>query len=272
MRHKQHIDHDPFNPNNREYNYPLSRGIRKYGKEEYELIIIENDLDPNQLDEREKYWIDYYNTYWNGYNQTIGGTFPTQPIFSEETINIVIEMLKDYSFSFQDIIDKTGLSLTHIYNINTGQRRKRSNIQYPIRPKNAKGSKGIKFDSQENKAIHEMIINSSYSLKQIAEKFHVAYSTICDINAGRTKAYRLSEYQYPLRTKTQLHATNKTKLSNKEIQEIHALLLDTNKTMADIGKKYNVAKSTISLINLGKTKSYKLDGITYPIRQTNFNE
>ena len=29
-RHKQHIDYDPFNPNNKEYDYPLSRGVRKY--------------------------------------------------------------------------------------------------------------------------------------------------------------------------------------------------------------------------------------------------
>jgi hypothetical protein len=30
-RDKQHMRYDPFNINNKEYNYPLSRGVRKYG-------------------------------------------------------------------------------------------------------------------------------------------------------------------------------------------------------------------------------------------------
>lgn len=34
-RHKQHIYYDPFNMNCPEYDYPLSRGIRKYGQDEY---------------------------------------------------------------------------------------------------------------------------------------------------------------------------------------------------------------------------------------------
>ena len=65
-RHKQHIQYDPYNPKNREYNYPLSRGIRKYGVDEYELVILEDDLLQSQLNEREIYWIKFYDTYFNG--------------------------------------------------------------------------------------------------------------------------------------------------------------------------------------------------------------
>ena len=92
-RHKQHILYDPFNMNNKEYDYPLSRGIRKYGAEEYELLILEENIPLDKLDEREKYWIKFYDTYWNGYNQTIGGTFPTKPIYHDDIINLVITML-----------------------------------------------------------------------------------------------------------------------------------------------------------------------------------
>ena len=42
-------------------------------------------------------------------------------------------------------MNKTGVSLTHIYNINTGKRRRQENIVYPIRPSNVKGTKGLKF-------------------------------------------------------------------------------------------------------------------------------
>ena len=46
--------------------------IKKYGIENFDFSILE--LCPiEQLAEREKYWIDYYDTYNNGYNATRGG-------------------------------------------------------------------------------------------------------------------------------------------------------------------------------------------------------
>lgn len=201
-RHKQHTQYDPFNVNNPEYDYPLSRGIRKYGEQEYELVILEDNLLQEQLNEREKYWIAYYDTYFNGYNQTIGGSNPTQPIFTEEKIDTVIEMLRDESYSYKDIIAKTGISMTHIYNINTGKRRKRDNIEYPIRQSNTKGTRGLKFSPEECEQIHQAILKNDKTFKQLGEQFNCSSSTISDINAGRTKAYKLEKYSYPLRTNT----------------------------------------------------------------------
>ena len=162
-RHKQHIKYDPYNPNNKEYNYPLSRGIRKYGEDEYELIILEEDLRQDQLNEREIYWIKFYDTYFNGYNQSTGGSNPVKPIFDDKLIDLVIELLKDYENSYQDICDKTGLSMTHVYNINTGNRRKKDNIQYPIRPSNVAGTRGLKFNPEQNLEIHNLLLNKSLS-------------------------------------------------------------------------------------------------------------
>ena len=198
-RHKQHIKYDPYNPDNREYNYPLSRGIRKYGEDEYELIILEDDLLQSQLNEREIYWIKFYDTYFNGYNQSTGGSNPVKPIFDDKLIDLAIEMLKDYENSYQDICDKTGLSITHVYNINTGNRRKRDNIQYPIRPNNVAGTRGLKFNPQQNIEIHNLLLNTHKEFKEIAELYHCDAATISRINRGATKSYRLENYIYPLR-------------------------------------------------------------------------
>ena len=198
-RHKQHIKYDPYNPNNKEYNYPLSRGIRKYGENEYELIILEDNLTLEQLNDREIYWIKYYDTYFNGYNQSTGGANPVKPVFDDNLINLVIEMLKDYDNSFQDICDKTGLSMTHIYNINTGNRRKRDNIQYPIRPSNVVGTRGLKISPEQNIEIHHLLLNTSKEFKEIGEMYNCNAATISRINRGLTKSYRLENYTYPLR-------------------------------------------------------------------------
>ena len=49
--------------------------IQKYGWNNFEHDIIEeNILTREEADQREKYWIQYYNSIENGYNISVGGT------------------------------------------------------------------------------------------------------------------------------------------------------------------------------------------------------
>ena len=59
----------------RSKNRPLYQAIRKYGIENFTIEIVEeisNILDTD-INEREKYWIEYYGSFKNGYNATYGG-------------------------------------------------------------------------------------------------------------------------------------------------------------------------------------------------------
>ena len=56
----------------KESDYPLYRAMRKYGVEHFKHEVVE-ECDDTLLDEREKYWISYFDSYNNGYNQTLGG-------------------------------------------------------------------------------------------------------------------------------------------------------------------------------------------------------
>ena len=51
---------------------PLYRAIRKYGAEHFSICKIDTGHG-NELNSREQYWIQYYNTYEDGYNATLGG-------------------------------------------------------------------------------------------------------------------------------------------------------------------------------------------------------
>ena len=67
------IAHRWIEHKNSKENYPISKAIRKYGKDNFKFEIIENCL-PKDLDEKEKYYIKKYNTITpNGYNITYGG-------------------------------------------------------------------------------------------------------------------------------------------------------------------------------------------------------
>ena len=50
----------------------IYQAIRKHGLENFDFIILEECLT-EQLNEREVYWIAYFNSYKNGYNATEGG-------------------------------------------------------------------------------------------------------------------------------------------------------------------------------------------------------
>ena len=52
--------------------FSLHYAIRKYGVENFDFSLIE-EIPNMKLNEREQYWIGYYNTYNNGYNETLGG-------------------------------------------------------------------------------------------------------------------------------------------------------------------------------------------------------
>ena len=54
----------------------LHNAIRKYGAKNFEVKIIETDILEELIDEREQYYIKYYNTFYlngQGYNMTEGG-------------------------------------------------------------------------------------------------------------------------------------------------------------------------------------------------------
>ena len=72
------------------YNYPFYRAIRKYGENNLIWDILDYAENQDELNEKEIFWISYYNTYIynknnNGYNQTIGGEGQNGLIHTEES-------------------------------------------------------------------------------------------------------------------------------------------------------------------------------------------
>ena len=69
-RWRNHVYHSKHSLDN---NY-FHRAIRKYGEKSFEISIIEEIEDYNLLDEREIFYISFYNTLFpNGYNLALGG-------------------------------------------------------------------------------------------------------------------------------------------------------------------------------------------------------
>ena len=60
-----------FNPNHKSYKYHLQSSIRKYGIENYKYEVLREDfLTRYEAEEYEQQMIDFYDSYYNGYNNT----------------------------------------------------------------------------------------------------------------------------------------------------------------------------------------------------------
>jgi group I intron endonuclease len=68
-----HHQNEAFNSAQVQYNYTIHRAFRKYGIKNFTFVILEEIEDERTRFEREKYWILYYDSYKNGYNETEGG-------------------------------------------------------------------------------------------------------------------------------------------------------------------------------------------------------
>lgn len=81
------------------YNYPLYRAIRKYGIENFSFTVLE-ETTPEELNIKERYWINYYDSYNNGYNATTGGDGYSQ--ITEQKKEQIIQMWQE-SYLMNDI-------------------------------------------------------------------------------------------------------------------------------------------------------------------------
>ena len=78
-RFKQHIN-DTINKKDDTY---FHRALRKYGLDNFVYCVLEDNILRENLNLKEIEWIEYYDSFYNGYNLTTGGD--SKRIISEET-------------------------------------------------------------------------------------------------------------------------------------------------------------------------------------------
>lgn len=115
-RWKQHLS----DCNKRQHEHrPLYSAMQKYGIKNFTITLIE---ETDNLEEKEKYWISYYDSYHNGYNATLGGDGrPYLEISDKEIIEKYNEVLS---------IKETA-KFFHICEKSVALRLKNNNIKIP---------------------------------------------------------------------------------------------------------------------------------------------
>lgn len=181
-------------------NSPIHAAIKKYGKENFSIEILEWSENYNQ---REKELIQEHGSLApNGYNVALGGEDPPhkygeahhKSVISEKDMDTVVYLLKNSELTEPQICAyfNKRYSQSLINNINWGITHRREGITYPIRTQCP-----YNLTTEEVDSIKWLLRNSSYPCYQIAEHYQVSTSAIKHINSGRN--YFVETTKYPIR-------------------------------------------------------------------------
>ena len=102
LRFREHIN-EALNPNRDRSHSLLHKAIAKYGPENFSIELIEDNIPEMLIDQKEQYYINYYDSYNNGYNETTGGqgihgykhTVETKEVLSQRSIKTWEDLRQD---------------------------------------------------------------------------------------------------------------------------------------------------------------------------------
>ena len=250
-RNREH-ESSAFNEKSTGHNHLFHKKLREYGINGFDFEILEEIKDgatQQEVDEREIYWIEKKNSYVRngcGYNLTLGGsgnsTLEDRLLDNDQVLQL-IECIKK-GVSFAELSETYGLSVSYISMINHGTCFHQSNESYPL-------FKYYKSDEDYSELI-DLLLNSDLTLKAIAEKLGMGYSSVKKINAGTMR--KGLYHTYPIRNAS---------AGKQRAEKIQSMLLEGASNL-EIMQEVGVSYSTITRINSGE--SYKNPSLTYPLR------
>lgn len=143
------------------HKYKIYLAINKYGIENFNFEVLEEcPLDNKMLDDREVYWIEFYDSFNEGYNMTRGGQGEGNWKYDPD----LIRKLWDEGYSFGEIIKIVGCSK------GTAQKRLKGYSDYNATTSHSRGAlRAIK----EGKMKH-LHIGDYYNFSEAQKLFFVS--------------------------------------------------------------------------------------------------
>ena len=207
------------------YDYPIYRAFRKYGIENFSFVVLEECLQ-EELNEKEIYYIEKYNAFFNGYNQTFGGDGNIQK--PKEDIIRIFELLLNTTLTHPEIAKECNVSRSLVQGINVGRIWHNKNFIYPLQ-QGANKSQNQKKSIKTKTNCH----NHHKNAKKIKQKSPKRICPICGNDKNRTSKVCKN------------CAKNLYKSKNKPSKDELAITLQDIKNFEKIGKIYKVSGNCV---------------------------
>lgn len=249
-RHWQHLSqHDTY----------IDRAIQKYGKDNFILEVLEDNIfDIDELNRKEQFYIEKYDTFNNGYNLNRGGDNHTK--FNYEDRDLIAKMIKESNMPFSKIGELTGYSVYTVSDINQGKTLPKEGEKYPLREKRWCDI----FTEQDALNVVNLLKNTELTYSEIAEQTGTNFYFVNDINRGKRKDFILKNESFPLRNSK----VKRTEMTMELACKIIKMLKERDDLSSnEIGEILNIPGYTVGQINRGKASICKEIKENFPIRK-----
>ncbi len=183
--------------------------LRAIGEDQFLFTVLEQ-CTIEELDQREIYWIKYYNSKEDGYNLVIGGqsyrgeSNPAAKL-TEDDVRNIIDKLRDTKISIQNLAKEYGVHYNTISNINRCKtwnwlHEYTTNIRLQAQGGLVRGELSSAATITEQTALNIIndIKNTTIPLAEISRKYKIRKTIVYDINRCKTWKH-LHHYQYNIR-------------------------------------------------------------------------
>lgn len=155
----------------------LYQAMRLYGINNFTFEILE-ECKAEELNSKEKYYIQQYNTLEEGYNMSVIENL--QGKINWSMVELILLDLKANSLTISKIAEKYSVSPSLISQINHGKMWKRNGVCYPIRPIFVKeDKKAVSRRKVERPSREELkVLIRENSFLQLGKQFGVSDNAI----------------------------------------------------------------------------------------------
>lgn len=240
-------------------NSQLYIAMRKYMIENFTFEIIE-ECSENKLNEREKYWIQYYDSYNNGYNMTNGGESGKKADYEYLVNQYKIYKTTKKTAEICECSYHTVSSALQFFNISP----------------NYHGSSGQKRAIKQVDPVSLKIIDSFESIADAQKKFNVSSNTAIS-NALKNKKIAYGYFWLDENEDLSVLQSRQPKVSYKNNK-----ILQIDKNSGIVLREYNNIKEALAFLGkpLNSTNIYKAlkgerktaYGYKWKIKEGRYNE
>lgn len=233
--------------------FVIHKAIHKYDWNNFTYEILEV-CTPEQLNEREIYWINYYDTQRIGYNMIPGGSNSTWTTKARAVYqyNLNGNFIKRYN-SAHEADRETGINYSSICACARGEIKHTNNYYWSY---NDLGEKIAPINKDKNESgikqysLTGELLNCYTSIKEASEKTHTHQSAIVSVCKKQKKSAGGFQWQY-----------GNDKMPIKSIAtvieqyDLHHNLITTYNSVMEASKKTKIDDSCISNCILGRRKT-----------------
>lgn len=212
---------------NQHHSWKLQKAWSKYKSNNFAFEIIELVKERNQLENREQFWIDYFDASGDksGYN-----------VSPNAYSNREIQRTEEF---------KRKLSKTV-----TGRKYSQKTKQLLSMLRKGEGNTTAKLTEKEAYDVINMLLKG-IKTKVIAEKYKLSLTAIYDIHKKRRWSHISKDIRFPPLSNIG-SSSGSAKLDEKKVKDIKNKLAD-GQSLRPLAKEYKISKSVILSIKKGET-------------------